>query len=93
MMYQNEANIIVKNLSVSYGTQLSLNNISVSIPRNRITAIIGPSGCGKTTLLKSFNRLLDLTEDVHISGSVFIDDINIYDSKNIDPTNIRKNTI
>lgn len=86
----NDSLIIVKNLNVSYGDHQSLKNISVNIPRNQITAIIGPSGCGKTTLLKSFNRLLEMNEEAIISGSVLIDDIDIYSPKAIDVTVIRK---
>ncbi|MBI3617429.1 MAG: phosphate ABC transporter ATP-binding protein [Candidatus Omnitrophica bacterium] len=68
-------------LSVRYGSTRVLNNISIDIPDKKITAIIGPSGCGKTTLLKSFNRLIDLQEGVSVSGQVFVDDEDIYNPK------------
>ena len=64
-----------------YGATQVLNNISIDIPDKKITAIIGPSGCGKTTLLKSFNRLIDLQEGVSVSGQVFVDDEDIYDPR------------
>lgn len=73
--------IRVRDLSVRYGPTQVLNNISIDIPDKKITAIIGPSGCGKTTLLKSFNRLIDLQEGVSVSGQVFVDDEDIYDPK------------
>ena len=79
----------VKDLSVWYGQHQVLNNISIDIPDKKITAIIGPSGCGKTTLLKSFNRLIDLQDGVKVSGQVFIDSENIYDSK-LEVTRLRK---
>jgi phosphate transport system ATP-binding protein len=71
--------IQLRNLQVNYGRQPALRNIEVDIPDGQITAIIGPSGCGKTTLLKSLNRLLDLWEEVRVSGQVLIDGANIYD--------------
>lgn len=83
------SHIRVKNLSVWYGRQKALNNITIDIPDKKITAIIGPSGCGKTTLLKSFNRLIDLQEKVKITGEVLVDGENIYDP-NVEVTNLRK---
>ncbi len=62
--------IKVKQLSVSYGNHEVLKNISLEIPERQIIAVIGPSGCGKTTLLKSMNRLLELNEDVAVSGDI-----------------------
>ena len=47
-------------LSVWYGAALALREITIDIPRNKITALIGPSGCGKSTLLRCFNRMNDL---------------------------------
>jgi phosphate transport system ATP-binding protein len=81
--------IRVQNLNVSYGEMPALKNISVDIPDRKITAIIGPSGCGKSTLLRSFNRLLDETENVHITGAVLVDGENIY-RRDVEVTHIRK---
>ncbi|MCM8760755.1 MAG: phosphate ABC transporter ATP-binding protein PstB [Candidatus Omnitrophica bacterium] len=81
--------ISVKNLNVSYGSQKVLNDISIDIPDKKITAIIGPSGCGKTTLLKSFNRLLELQEGVSIKGQVLVDGEDINDP-NVEFTHLRK---
>jgi phosphate transport system ATP-binding protein len=82
--------ISVQELDVYYGRHQALENITVDIPEKQITAIIGPSGCGKTTLLKCFNRLVDLTEGVKVSGRVLIDGVDIYNNKAIDTTCIRK---
>jgi phosphate transport system ATP-binding protein len=79
----------VQDLNVYYGPQKGLNHISVDIPDKKITAIIGPSGCGKTTLLKSFNRLLDLQEGVRVEGKVLVDGEDIYDPKT-DAARLRK---
>jgi len=73
--------ISLSNLTISYGNQKVLQNITVDIPNNEITTIIGPSGCGKTTLLKSLNRLVDLYEEINVQGEVRIDGANIYDPK------------
>jgi len=81
--------IKINRLSVSYGNHESLKNISLDIPDRRIIAIIGPSGCGKTTLLKSLNRLLDLNEDVRMTGDIHIDGSNICEAKT-DVTVLRK---
>ena len=86
---ENRTHISVKNLSVYYGNSQVLNDISIDIPDKKITAIIGPSGCGKTTLLKSFNRLIDLQEGVKVKGQVLVDGENVYDSK-IELTQLRK---
>jgi phosphate transport system ATP-binding protein len=66
-----------------------LKNINLSIPDKSITCIIGPSGCGKTTLLRSFNRLHDDSPTVEVTGSVFIDEEDIY-GRGIEVTRIRK---
>lgn len=61
----------------------------MDIPPNRVTALIGPSGCGKSTYLRSLNRMNDLIDGVTISGTVLIDDVNIYDST-VDVVELRK---
>jgi len=75
------SHISIHNLYVTYGNQKALQNITIEIPDSQITAIIGPSGCGKTTLLKSLNRLLELNDDVKVTGKVLIDGENIYNPK------------
>ena len=84
-----KAHIEVRSLHVAYGGHHALQDITVDIPEKRITAIIGPSGCGKTTLLKSFNRLIDLQEGISISGRVLVAGEDIYSSK-VDVTLLRK---
>jgi phosphate transport system ATP-binding protein len=82
--------ISVEELNVSYGNCQALENITVGIPEKQITVIIGPSGCGKTTLLKCLNRLIDLTEGVKLSGRVLVDGVDIYNSRAVDATHIRR---
>lgn len=81
--------INLRNVSVFYGKNRVLNNISLNIPENSITVIIGPSGCGKTTLLKCFNRLLDEVEEARVTGEILLDGKNIHDP-DVDVTQIRK---
>jgi phosphate transport system ATP-binding protein len=85
----NDIKVKVKGLSLRYGTNLALKNISMDIPEKMVTAFIGPSGCGKSTFLRTLNRMNDLIDNVTIEGEVQIDNINIYD-KNIDVVNLRK---
>ncbi len=86
---ENRTHISVQGLNVHIRSEHVLKDISLSIPDRKITAIIGPSGCGKTTLLRSFNRLIDSTEGVRVSGSVLVDGENILDPK-AEVTHIRK---
>ena len=84
-----DAHIQVINLNAYYGNAQALKDINIEIPSKQITVIMGPSGCGKTTLLKTFNRFLELTDGVNITGEVLVDGQNIYE-KDIDVTEVRK---
>jgi phosphate transport system ATP-binding protein len=84
-----KTHISVQGLNVSYGSQQVLRDITIDIPDKKIIVIIGPSGCGKTTLLRSFNRLIDTTEGVKVSGKVLVDGEDIFDPK-VEVTRIRK---
>jgi phosphate transport system ATP-binding protein len=86
---ENRAHIRVEGLNVHFRDEHVLKDVTLSIPDRQITAIIGPSGCGKTTLLRSFNRLVDATEGVRVSGRVLVDDENILDPR-AEVTRIRK---
>ena len=78
-----------KGLSVWYGSSLALKNISIEIPRNRITALIGPSGCGKSTLLRCFNRMNDLVAGARMEGTLTFDGENIA-AAGVDPVSLRR---
>jgi phosphate transport system ATP-binding protein len=86
----NNIKIKTSDLNLYYGKVQALKNVSMSIEKNKITALIGPSGCGKSTYLRTLNRLNDLIDDVKITGKVEIDDIDIYNKK-IDVVNLRRN--
>ena len=81
--------LAAERLSVYYGKFRALNQISLNIPENRITALIGPSGCGKSTLLRSFNRMNDLVQGSRVEGRVLLNGKNIYDP-DVDVVDIRQ---
>ena len=82
------AKLAARDLNLWYGHFQALKNVSMSIPKNEITALIGPSGCGKSTFLRVFNRMNDLIPGVRMSGSVELDGTAIYGRQ--DPVEIRK---
>ena len=75
----NETCIKVENLNLFYGAKQALHNVSMDMPKKKVTAYIGPSGCGKSTLLRCINRMNDLVDSVSIEGKILLDDENIYD--------------
>lgn len=80
--------IKVEGLNLWYNENHALKDINISIPQNKITALIGPSGCGKSTFLKTLNRMNDLVEGCRTEGLVTLDGVNIF--KDIDVTVLRK---
>ena len=83
------AAVEIRNVSLWYGLHQALGDVSLEIPRNRVTALIGPSGCGKSTLLRCINRMNDLIDGVRIEGVVNIDGENIYGPE-VDPPDVRR---
>jgi phosphate transport system ATP-binding protein len=77
-----------KDVAVYYGGFRAVKDISLAIPRHKITALIGPSGSGKSTLLRCFNRMNDLVPGSSVGGSVLFNGVDIYQS-GIDPTEVR----
>lgn len=72
--------VLIENLAVSYNGKKAIKDISMGIPDKAVTALIGPSGCGKTTLLRTINRMHDLTKGAKVTGKIIIDGENVYDS-------------
>ncbi len=68
----------IKNLDLFYGEFHALKDISIEIPRNKVTALIGPSGCGKSTFLRCLNRMNDLIDVCNITGTVNFDNDDVY---------------
>jgi len=77
------------NLNVWYGNLHVLRDVSLKVPKDRITAIIGPSGCGKSTLLKTINRIIELVDGARVEGKVLLDGRNIYDP-DVDVIEVRR---
>ncbi len=73
--------LYVKNLSLYHGPVQTLKNVELNIRDKGITVLLGPSGCGKTTLLKTFNRLIDLYPDIRTEGAVFFEGQDILSRK------------
>jgi phosphate transport system ATP-binding protein len=80
--------IRVRGLNVWFGEKHVLKNIDLDIPENSITAIMGPSGCGKSTLIRAINRMNDLIPNCKTTGSILLDDEDIY-SSSIDVVKLR----
>jgi phosphate transport system ATP-binding protein len=81
--------IEVRDLSLYYGANKALKNISLNISEKIVTAFIGPSGCGKSTFLRCFNRMNDLIDNVRIEGSIKIAEQDI-NSPDVDVIELRK---
>ena len=79
----------LRDLSCYYGDFRAVREISLRVPRNKITAVIGPSGCGKSTLLRSFNRMNDLVDTAHVTGEILYHGVNLY-TDGIDPVQVRR---
>jgi len=73
--------VAIRNLDFFYGSHRALKAISMSVLRNKVTAIIGPSGCGKSTLLRVLNRIYELYPHQRAEGEVLLDGENILSRK------------
>src|SRR5215831_10706581 len=60
----------IEKLAVHYGDKLAVQNVSLAVHAKQVTAFIGPSGCGKTTVLRSLNRMHDLSPGARVTGHV-----------------------
>lgn len=72
--------VLIEDLAVAYNGKKAIKNINMKILDKAVTALIGPSGCGKTTLLRTINRMHDLTKGAEVSGKIIIDGENVYDA-------------
>jgi phosphate transport system ATP-binding protein len=79
----------VDRLDAYYGDFLAVQNVSMVIEPQTVTAFIGPSGCGKSTVLRSLNRLHEVIPGARIAGTVRLDGQNIY-AQDVDPAKVRR---
>jgi phosphate transport system ATP-binding protein len=86
---ERHAKIRIAEISYAYGGSPALSRVTLGIPANSITAIFGPAGGGKTTLLRLINRLNDLLDGTHMSGTIYMDDQDIY-APGIDVPTLRR---
>lgn len=73
-----QARIETQKLTVKYGAATGVEDVSLSMYKNEVMALIGPSGCGKTTFLRALNRMHDLTRNAEVTGQVLLDGNDIY---------------
>jgi phosphate transport system ATP-binding protein len=83
-----EAIIRSREFSLYYGDKPGVQDITMDIYPQSVTAIIGPSGCGKSTFLRSINRMNDLVPSARAEGSLEVNGVNVYD-KRINLVNLR----
>jgi phosphate transport system ATP-binding protein len=76
-------------LAVHYGKTTAINDVSLDIRRNAITALIGPSGCGKSTVLRCFNRMNDLIPGAQVDGTLLYHGVDLYGA-GVDPIEVRR---
>ena len=81
--------LATRSVSFWYGRLMALENVTLTIPSNQVTAIIGPSGCGKSTYLRLFNRMNELVRGTRVSGEVLYRGQNIF-ARNVDPVEVRR---
>ena len=84
-----DTKVQLDNLNVHFSGTHAVKNVSMNFRANSVTAIIGPSGCGKSTVLRSINRMHDLTPAARVEGEILLDGLNIYD-RTVDPVAIRR---
>jgi phosphate transport system ATP-binding protein len=80
----------VRSFNFWYGATQALHEVTLTIPRRAVTALIGPSGCGKTTFLRSINRLNELIPGTRHSGDILLEGVSVY-SGGTDPVELRRN--
>ncbi|MFA0698589.1 phosphate ABC transporter ATP-binding protein, partial [Vibrio sp. 10N.222.49.C9] len=79
----------IENLNLFYRQKQVLHDISMRIPKGKVTAFIGPSGCGKSTIMRSINRMNDLIEGCKVEGNIRLLGKDIYDEE-VDVSALRR---
>ncbi|WPF65750.1 phosphate ABC transporter ATP-binding protein PstB [Corynebacterium sp. 22KM0430] len=81
----------LRDVNIYYGDFHAVQNVNLSVPAQSVTAFIGPSGCGKSTVLRTINRMHEVTPNASVKGKILLDGEDIYGAK-VDPVAVR-NTI
>ncbi len=81
--------LAVRNLSVFFGANEVLKNVSLDIAPRAVTAIIGPSGCGKSTFLRALNRMHELNSEARMTGEIRLFGDDIY-ARTVEPVVVRR---
>jgi phosphate transport system ATP-binding protein len=81
--------LVTEGITVHYGANVGVRDVSLTFRDKTVTALIGPSGCGKTTFLRSLNRMHDLSRTVKVTGRALLDGHDIY-GPGVDPVTIRR---
>jgi phosphate transport system ATP-binding protein len=81
--------IEVSGVDLYYGDFHAVEDVSMTIQPNKVTALIGSSGCGKTTFLRSLNRMHELTPGATVKGEITLDGEDIY-ATGVDPVRVRR---
>jgi len=81
--------IEAREVNLFYGDFQAVENVSMRIAPNKVTALIGSSGCGKTTFLRSLNRMHELTPGASVSGEITLDGEDVYGA-GVDPVQVRR---
>jgi len=84
-----ETVVRAEDVSVWYGEEQALSDVTMSVPENSVTAIIGPSGCGKSTFLRCINRMNDRIDGASVDGDLYLRGKNVYDD-DVDPVALRR---
>jgi phosphate transport system ATP-binding protein len=79
----------VTDLGVYYGGKPAIEDVTIDVYRNTVTAFIGPSGCGKSTFIRCFNRMNDLIPTAKVVGNVLYHGDDLY-GRDVDPVEIRR---
>ncbi len=84
-----KSKIVIKGLNFYYQQKQVIKELNLEIPKNEILAVFGPAGSGITTLLRTLNRLCDLTVETRQEGEILLDGKNIFDP-DINVTELRR---
>jgi phosphate transport system ATP-binding protein len=76
--------LVLDSVGIAYAGKQAVRDVSLSIHQGEVLALIGPSGCGKTTLLRTLNRLTELTAGAARSGRITLDGQDIHDLPDTD---------